>query len=159
MAVRVHFPLLDQQQVQVAFAVAPQQLVAEAAFDLHAQQRMGGLHGRQRGHQGRAHEFFGSAQAQHRAGLRGGYAGAGFLGQAQDAARIPEQTLAFLGGQDMALAAVQQLAAEPVLQAQHVLADGGLGQVQVFGRAGEVACVHDGDETAQQDGIEHCAFH
>ncbi|MCY1304182.1 hypothetical protein D9M70_539280 [compost metagenome] len=59
----------------------------------------------------------------------------------------------------MALRAVQQAAVEIVFQADHVLADRGLGQVQVFGRPGEIARVHNRDEAAQQDRIKHCNSH
>ncbi|MNR55253.1 hypothetical protein D3C85_1755830 [compost metagenome] len=84
---------------------------------------------------------------------------AGFLAELENTPGIAEQTLAFLGGQHLALAAIQQAAVELLFQAQHVLADGGLGEVQLFGGAGEVAGVHHADQAAQEDGIEHHDSH
>ncbi|CFP55821.1 Uncharacterised protein [Bordetella pertussis] len=159
LAVRVHLPLLDQQQVELAIAVAPQQLVAQAAVEFQPQQRIARQQRREHGHQRRAHEVLRRAQPQHGVALGRGHAFARLVGQPQDAARIAQQALAFLGGQHVALAAVQQPAAQVFLQADHVLADRGLGQVQVFAGAREVAGIHHRDEAAQQYGIEHRVSH
>lgn len=89
------------------------------------------------------------------AGLRASLASS----EPQQAPRVAKQALAFLGRQDLPLAAVEQAATEVLFEADDLLADGGLGQVQVFAGAGEVAGVDNADEGTEQDQIEHAHSH
>ncbi|CRM87602.1 hypothetical protein [Pseudomonas sp. 22 E 5] len=69
--------------------------------------------------------------------------------QREDAPRVGQQTLALRRGHHAALVTVEQLARHRVFQTADLLADGGLGQVQALGGAGEIAAIHHGDKTAQ----------
>ncbi|MCY1285925.1 hypothetical protein D9M70_348820 [compost metagenome] len=133
--------------------------MAESAGHLQTQARAFGAERGEQRHHALAGEVLGQAQAQHALAVLGAQRFAGFLAELQDAPRIAEQPFAGLGGQDLPLAAVEQAATEVLLQAQDLLADGGLGEVQVLGGAGEVAGVHHHDKAAQQGWVEHSDSH
>jgi hypothetical protein len=78
---------------------------------------------------------------------------------AQQAARVAEQAVAFFRRQYLALAAVEQAAVQLLLKPQDLLADGRLRQVQMLGRAREVARIDHRDKAAQQDKIDHLETH
>ncbi len=159
MAVAVGPPLLDQQQVQLAAAIEAQQVMAETALDLQAQSRTLFGEARQHRHQHFAGEVFRHAEAQHAVAMGRAEGLAGLVREPQQAPRVAKQTLAFLGRQNLPLAAVEQAATEVLFEADDLLADGGLGQVQVFAGAGEVAGVDNADEGTEQDQIEHAHSH
>ncbi len=152
-------PLLDQQQVQLAAAIEAQQVMAETALDLQAQSRTLFGEARQHRHQHFAGEVFRHAEAQHAVAMGRAEGLAGLVREPQQAPRVAKQTLAFLGRQNLPLAAVEQAATEVLFEADDLLADGGLGQMQVFAGAGEVAGVDNADESTEQDQIEHAHSH
>jgi hypothetical protein len=140
--------LLDQQQVELTPPVLAQQLRAQAAADLQAHCRVVQAKAREHGHQAlggeifrypEAQDFFAALVDQHIAGL--------FM-QRQDAPGVGQQPLALHRGHHPALVTVQQLAAQALFQAPHLLAHSGLGEVQALGGAGEVLAVGDRDKTA-----------
>ncbi|MCY1533677.1 hypothetical protein D9M68_690170 [compost metagenome] len=107
---------LDQQQVELAALVQAQQFRAEAAGHLQAHAGPGGGEFREDRHQALGGEVLGHPQAQHAAaGLVAQHFG-GFFLQGEDAPGVAEQLFAFGGGHHLALAAVQQAAAEAFLQ-------------------------------------------
>ena len=72
----------------------------------------------------------------------------GFVHQCDDAVGVTQQAFALGGGHHVAATAVEQLGAKLLLKAPHLLADGGLGQVQTGSRAGETTGLHHGEKTA-----------
>ena len=62
-------------------------------------------------------------------------------------------------GHHLATGSVEQGAAQLLLQAAHLLAQGGLGEVDTLGGAGKAAGFDDGDEALQQLGVQQGALH
>jgi hypothetical protein len=73
----------------------------------------------------------------------------------QHAACLVEQGRTRRGQRNASLRPVEQADAELHLELANLLADGGLGDVQSFGRAVEVQFLRDGDEVAQMSEF-HC---
>ena len=109
---------------------------------------------RQQGRQARTHEIFRYAKT-HGASDRGTLEAPRqrILGR-QDLPRVAQEILAIFRQAQAARRAYQQRGARLLFQAADLVADGGLAQVQPFGGARKAACVLDGDEGAQQGGIE-----
>ncbi|MNT52999.1 hypothetical protein D3C72_1900610 [compost metagenome] len=131
--------------------------MAEIALHLQPDLRVLAGEGRQRRGHGPGGEVLRHPQAQRLARLAQLLLGLGQ--QRQDAACQAQQGLPRYRGHHLASAPVQQRAAELLLEAPHLLADGGLGQVDALTGAGEAAGLYDGDKTAQQLGIQHVRFH
>ncbi|MCY1430695.1 hypothetical protein D9M71_466460 [compost metagenome] len=87
----------------------------------------------------------------------------------QHAPGVTEHRLAGIGGQHVAVAALQQAVPGQLLEAAELLADGGLRRVQPPGRGGEAAAVGHRHQCPEQVELEqpairsvtevHCAIH
>ncbi|MNJ17509.1 hypothetical protein D3C77_117900 [compost metagenome] len=126
---------------------------------LHLQPHLGVLPGESRQHRrhGAGGKILRHPEAQGLAGLPHPLPRPGQ--QPQDAARQPQQLLPLGRGHHLAAGSVEQRATELLLEAAHLLADGGLGQVHPLAGTGETAGLDDGNKALQQVGIQQGSLH
>ena len=147
--------LLDDHHVEFARPEAPGEIAAEPGGDVEADLAVPRREGREDPAHGRGEDVVGQADA-HGGGAGGvGQQGLRLLLQREDPARMAQQALARGRRPGGARAAVDELAADGLLQPPQLLADRGLRHVQPFGRQREAAGVGDGDEGAQEAGVQH----
>ncbi len=120
----------------------------QAQFD----ERVAGLEVAQARQQPAHREGAHHPDGQHLAALAGLQAGQRRAHAFEGVAEHGQQGLAFVGERQATRQAAEQPAAQAVLQFAHVLADGGLGEVEFLGRAGEAEVAGRDFEGAQ--GVE-----
>ncbi len=139
---------LEEREIELAALKIARQPHAQPAAHVEPQPRpRAGEFGQQLGQPVRG-EIFRDAEPQHAVARRPRHHVARFLGQRKNAPRVGQKPLALLGRRRLLAVAMQELAAERLLEPSDLLT-----------RAGEAPGVDDGDEAAQEIDVEHGRHH
>ena len=155
MALEVRSGALEEREIELAALEIARQPHAQPAAHVEPQPRpRAGEFGQQLGQPIRG-EIFRDAEPQHAVARRPRHHVARFLGQRKNAPRVGQKPLALLGRRRLLAVAMQELAAERLLESPDLLAHRRLRAMDPLARAGEAPGVDDGDKAAQEIDVEH----
>ncbi|MCY1440292.1 hypothetical protein D9M71_565600 [compost metagenome] len=147
-------PLLEQDQVELAVVVTGAEVAAQATGDLQLDLRMLAVEGREQMGGAPGGKVFRHAQAHGHRHRRARHRLEHFIVVGQHLPGVAEQRLPGVSGQHVAVAALEQLVPDHLLQPADLLADRRLGRVQARRRRGKAAAVADHHHRPQQVEVE-----